>query len=385
MKHDFDEIIERRGFDGKKWNTYPADVIPMWVADSDFKSPQPIIDALAERVKHGIFGYTGNDPMFEKAAVRWVKTRFGWDADPSRVEFTPCVGAALALAVKAFSRPGDNVLVQTPIYPPFRSVTKTNGRNVLENRLVFRDGNFHIDFDDLEKKLADPKTTLFLLCNPHNPSGRAFTKEELLAMGELCRKHNVVVFSDEIHCDYVFSGHTHHCFPALSPELAAISLVSINPSKTFNIADFRTAAVMSDNKYLLDRYRAQLASQKLGRCSTGIIAFIKAYTECDYYADGVREYTEKNMRYAVGYINDRIPRLSAHMPDATYLLWMNCTELKLSQPDLVKFFVEKAKVGMNSGADFGVEGTGFMRMNLACPLSTVERAMERIEKAVKAL
>lgn len=385
MQHNFDEIIERRGHDGKRWNTYAPDVLPLWVADSDFRCPQPVIDALKERIDHGIYGYTGNDGSFEKAAVRWVRDRFGWNADPAKVEFTPCVGAALALAVKTFSRPGDNVLVQTPIYPPFRAVTHYNGRNVLENRLLFRDNNFHIDFEDLDKKLADPRTTLFLLCNPHNPSGRAFTREELLRMGEMCKKHNVIVFSDEIHCDYVYSGHKHVSFPTLSREMADISLVSINPSKTFNVADFRTAAVMSDNQHLIDRFRVETATQKMGRCSTGIITFVTCYTECDYYADGVRDYTEKNMRFAVDYINERIPGVSAHMPDATYLLWMNCTELGMSQPDLVKFFVEKARVAMNNGADFGVEGVGFMRMNLATPMANVKEAVERIEKAVKAL
>jgi Bifunctional PLP-dependent enzyme with beta-cystathionase and maltose regulon repressor activities len=204
-------------------------------------------------------------------------------------------------------------------------------------------------------------------------------------MGEMCKKHNVIVFSDEIHCDYVYSGHKHVSFPTLSREMADISLVSINPSKTFNVADFRTAAVMSDNQHLIDRFRVETATQKMGRCSTGIITFVTCYTECDYYADGVRDYTEKNMRFAVDYINERIPGVSAHMPDATYLLWMNCTELGMSQPDLVKFFVEKARVAMNNGADFGVEGVGFMRMNLATPMANVKEAVERIEKAVKAL
>ncbi|GFH62686.1 MAG: aspartate aminotransferase [Candidatus Desulfovibrio kirbyi] len=386
-QHNFDEIIERRGHDGEKWNTYPTDVLPMWVADSDFRCPQPILDALAARVSHGIFGYTSNAfGAFEHAAARWMRARFGWDADSSWVEFAPCVGAALAQAVLSFTDPGDCVLIQPPIYPPFRSVTTRNGRYLLENPLVRRDGNYTVDFDDLEHKLAHPRCKLFLLCNPHNPSGRAFAETELLAMGELCREHNVTIFSDEIHCDYVFGGRRHIPFPSLSEEMADISLVAINPSKTFNIADFRTAAVISANKTLRTRFAAGVANAKLGRCSSGIIAFVTAYTECDQYADGVANYVEKNLEYAVARINARIPRLSAHKPEGTYLLWIDCRGLGLNrQSALERFFLEEAKTALNSGTDFGVEGAGFMRMNLACPLATLQDGLARIERAVNGL
>ncbi len=385
LTHNFDEIIDRKGF-GKKWATYPADVIPMWVADSDFKAPQPLIDAIERLARHGIYGYTGSDGAFEKAAARWMDVRFGWKADPSWVEFVPCVGAALSLAVTCFTKPGDNVLMQTPIYPPFTAVTKYNGRNPLNNPLIKnKDGNYSIDFEDLEKKLAQPRTKLFLLCNPHNPSGRAFTKEELTRMGEMCKKHGVIVFSDEIHCDYVYPGHKHISFPTLSKDMADISLVSINPSKTFNIADFRTAAVLSANKHLLEHYKIAMTNSKLGRCSFGITAFETAYTKCDYYADQVAVYIKKNIDYVVDSFKARVPKLSVYAPDATYLLWIDCSKLGMNQADLVKFFLEKAKVAMNSGTDFGVEGTGYMRMNLACPLSTVKEAVARIEKAVNAL
>ena len=384
-RYNFDTVIERRGAMCRKWETYPEDVLPMWVADSDFKAPQEIIDALAKRVQNGAFGYSLNDGSFEKAAVLWMKKRFGWNADPAWAEFLPSIGTAMAIAVKAFSKPGDFVLMQTPLYPPFTAVTKYNDRVPLNNPLIWREGNYQIDFEDFEKKAADPKTTLFFLCNPHNPSGRAFTEAELRRMGEICIKHNVTVFSDEIHCDYVFSGHKHICFPTLGPEFEKMCAVGINPSKTFNIADLRTAALIIPDEELRNHYKHELTACKLGRCTLGITGFITAYEQCDIYADEVCAYIEANMKFAADYVNRNIPGISTFMPDATYLLWLDCRKLGKDQKELVRFFLEDAKVAMNSGEAFGDAGKGFMRMNLACPRSLVEEGLRRIEKAVKAL
>ena len=384
-KYCFETIIERRGTMSSKWETYPEDVLPMWVADSDFKCPVEIIDALAKRVQNGAFGYCANDGKFEKAAVTWMRKRFGWNADPAWVEFLPSVGTALAMAVKTYTQPGDNVLLQTPLYPPFTSATQNNGRVPLNSPLVWRNGAWHIDFDDFERKAANPRTSLFFLCNPHNPSGRAFTEQELRRMGEICIRHNVTIFSDEIHCDYVHSGHKHIPFPSLGTAFAKICAVGINPSKTFNIADLRAAAVIIPDEHLREQYRKEVLACKFGRCSFGVISFITAYEMCDDYADEVRAYIESTMRYAVDRFHSAIPRIKTSMPDATYLLWLDCRDLGMEQEELESFFLTKAKVALNSGLSFGTEGKGFMRMNLACPRTLAEEGLRRIENAVNAL
>ena len=381
--HNFDEEIERRGTDCKKWNTYPPEVLPMWVADTDFKAPQEVIDALVDRAKHGVFGYTGmTGGSFEKVTASWLRRRFGWQAEPSWVEYTPTIGTALAFAVTSFSMPGDSVVIQTPLYPPFRIGIESNGRKAVASPLQWRDGTYAIDFEDLEKKLAQPGTRLLLLCNPHNPTGKCYTREELLRISELCLRHDVVVFSDEIHADFIYGANAMVSFPTLSPEAAMQSLVAVNPSKTFNIADFKTAAVVSANADLLDKYRATVQGARLGRVSFGIKAYEIAFTECDYYMDQVRDYIGRNMAYAVQYFHDRIPAIRAYHPDATYLLWLDCRELGLPQAALEKFFLEKAGVAFNSGTEFGPEGEGFMRMNLGCTMKVLRDGLERIEKAV---
>ncbi len=382
---NFDQIIVRRGFDGYKWNRYPQDILPMWVADSDFKSPEQVINALAQRVQHGVFGYTHpENPAFAQAAARWMQARFGWQANPAWVEFSPGVCAALSLCVTAFSNPGDDVVMLTPVYPPFFATVSNNGRNPVSSSLLLNNNNYEVDFEDLENKLAQPRARLLFLCNPHNPTGRVFTRAELLRMGELCLKHNVIVVSDEIHCDYVYPGHEHIPFPALSSELAQISLVAISPSKTFNIADMHTSAVLSASPHLLGLYRAASSNANLGRHSMGIIAFTTAYNQCEAYADAMLQYVQANLEYAVNYIKQHIPEIKAYMPQSTYLLWLNCSGLGFaSQDDLMNFFLNKAKVALNSGTDYGPEGKQFMRINLACPKELVQEGLSRIEKAVR--
>lgn len=383
MQHDFDAIIDRSGTYSKKWDAYPKDVLPMWVADTDFKSPQPVVDALARRVAHGVFGYSSGEDIFKKATQGWLQRRFGWNMETGWVDFVPSVGTGLAAVIRALTAPGDNVLIQTPIYPPFISVPLDNGRVPLANPMVWRDGGYMIDFADLETKLADPKTTLMMLCNPHNPTGRCFSREELLRVGELCRKHGAYVLSDEIHSDFVYRGN-HIPFPALSPELAEICVVSINPSKTFNIADLRIAALITPGKETRVRISRELTACRFGLCSLSVLAYETAYTRCDYYADQVREYLGKNMDYAVRYFAENIPAITAYKPEATFLLWLDCRKFGLSQPELVSFFLEKAKVALNSGTDFGAkEGKGFMRLNLGCPMTVLGEALGRIERAVR--
>lgn len=383
-RYDFDRIVNRRGEDGVKWNFYREDVLPMWIADSDFKAPDEVVAALIKRAEHGVFGYTNSaKPDFGEACARWMRVRFGWAVDPGWVEFVPGVCAGLALCVKAYSKPGDNVVMLTPTYPPFYQICHDNGRNPLSSPLLGDGcGNYTINFTGLEEKLSHPRTRLMFLCNPQNPTGCVFSREELLKIGELCLKYGVLVISDEIHCDYVFPGRTHIPFSSLSKELAEISLVMINPSKTFNIADLHTGAVISASENILKRFKAEVACASLGRHSFGVIALTTAYNQCDDYADEVLAYIHTNMKFAVDYINRHIPKIRAYMPQSTYVLWLDCSGLGISsQEDLLALFLEKGKLALNSGTDYGPEGYQYVRMNLACPRSLVEEGLRRLKQA----
>lgn len=383
-RHDFDRIINRRGGDSVKWNVYPEDVLPMWVADADFLAPEPIVRALAERVAHGVFGYSsGLEDAFKNAAAHWMRSRFGWEAAPEQVAFSPSVVISLVLCVQCFTEPGEEVLFFTPSYPPFFNVPQNNGRKTIHSPLVNREGRYEIDFADFEEKASRPSARLLFLCNPHNPTGRVFTREELTRIGDICIKHGVLIIADEIHCDYVHPGGAHLPFPSLSREFAMRSLVLINPSKTFNIADLHCSAVISENAELLEAFKAAAQRMALHSSALGMRALIAAYTQCAWYADEIAAYTLQNIVTAVERINSRVPGISARVPESTFLLWLDCREMGLTQEDLEGFFLHDAKLALNSGVAFGAEGEGFMRLNLACPRSTVAEALDRLERAAR--
>jgi len=388
MKHNFDEMIDRRVSECKKYEpAYPEDVIPMWIADTDFAVPEEIAAAIQERAKHPCYGYPVESFEFEKSAASWEKKRFGWDVKPEWVKYANGVLPFLMYAIRAFAYPGDKVVFQTPVYPPFYAITRNNGCQIVTNPLVQdENGKYQIDFEDLEKKLKDPRVKLFFLCNPHNPVMRAYTREELIQIGELCLKYHVIVIADEIHCDLTYKEYEHIPFASISEEFANNSMVLINPSKTFNIAGFRTGAAIIPNKEMRDNIQIIIEDNKnYGRTIFGMLSFITAYNECEYYADEMMEYLEENKNYIVKFMKERIPRIRLAEPEATYLLWLDCRALNMTQEELKKFFFEKAKLGLNDGATFGAEGVGFMRMNIACPKATLTEALNRLEKAVKEL
>ena len=387
MQHNFDELIERRGTECKKWNTYDADVIPMWIADTDFKCPQPVIDAMVKRAEHGIFGYPTNLNSFEQSIVNWQKKRFGWEVQTDWVEYTPAVIPAIVYAMYAFTNPGDNIVIQMPAYHPFHAIIPDNGRHILGNPLILReDGSYDVDFENLEELLKKRKTTMFLLCSPHNPTGKCFTREELTKMSELCLKYNVFVVSDEIHSDIIYSGNQHIPYGSLSQAAADNCVVCVNPSKTFNIAGVRTGAAIIPNRNNHDLFYAPLEALKAyGRTIFGTLPIEVNYNECEYYADQLLEYLEGNRKYLKDFLETRVPKIKMGNPQATYLMWLNCKELNLEPKELQQFFLQKAKVAMNEGSTFGPGGAGFMRMNIACPRSRLVEALERIEKAVNQL
>ena len=385
LVHDFDEVVNRRGTDSKKYSVYPEDVIPMWIADSDFKAPQPVVDALVERVQQGVYGYTPVSPRLKAAAAKWQETRFGWEVNPDAVEFVPGVISGVISAVRALSHPGDNIVIQTPCYPPFTDLSEHNGRHLLRNELLFKDGRYEIDFEDFEAKVKDPRTKLFILCNPQNPTGRVFTREELIRLGELCLKYHVTVLSDEIHSDLVYSGHKHIPFASISKEFEQNTISFMNPSKTFNLPGFRTAAFIAANPVLKNAVHDMVVNNKaIGENICGTVAFCTAYEQCAYYADQMVAYLEENRNLVEETLKD-VDGIDVIHAEGTYLLWLDCRKLNMSQEELDRFFVETVKLGLNSGKSFGPEGNGFLRMNIACPRSTVKEAMNRIVTAVKAL
>jgi cystathionine beta-lyase len=381
--HDFDQIVDRRGTECKKYDAYAPDILPMWIADTDFRCPQPIVDAMVERARHGVYGYPINTRNFNRAVAGWEKRRFGWEIDEDWVEFTPAVMPALIYAIQMFTHPGDHIVLQLPIYPPIHQAVVNNGRVISNNQLVLRDGQYQVDFEDLEKRLRNPRTRMMILCHPHNPVGKAFTREELLRIGELCARHHVLVVTDEIHQDIVYPGHRHHPFASLSDLHRDNTIICINPSKTFNTAGFRTGAVIIPNQALREVYNESIINNKgYGRTVFGIAALEIAYNECGYYADQLMQYLAGNLEFMLKFFREEIPSIKVIRPQATYLVWLDCRELGMPQVELNRFMMERAKVALNDGNTFGAGGTGFLRLNIACRRATLEEGLGRIRTAL---
>ena len=389
MKHDFNLEINRRNTECKKYEaaSYPEDVIPMWIADTDFATPVEISQALKDRMDHSCFGYPANQEEFESSAARWMRDRHSWDVKPEWVKYGQGVMPFIKFAIDAFTAPGDKVIIQTPVYPPFHALVINNGRQLVANPLV-KGENLHytMDLDDLEQKLKDARTKLLLLCSPHNPVMRAWTKEELTAVGDLCLKYGVFIVVDEIHCDLTYKGFHHVSFGTLGERYYNNSMVLINPSKTFNIAGFRVGAAIIPETTARDKIETAIVNNKAyGRTIFGNIAFVTAYTKCDYYADELMEYLEENKNFMVEFLQTRVPKIKVGNPEATYLIWLDCSDLGMNQSKLKAFFRENVKLGLNDGATFGPNGVGFMRMNIACTKKTLKEALERLEAEVNKL
>ena len=386
--YDFDRIIERRGTDSIKWNGLEerfgsGDVIPLWVADMDFPAPGPVIRAVPERAGHGVFGYTRTPERFYDAVTGWLKRRHGWEVFRNEISFSPGIVTALVMIVEAFSEPGDQILVQSPVYYPFFDVIRKSGRTVIDSPLFRGEtGRYEIDFEDLEKKLARPETTLMLLCSPHNPVGRVWTRAELTRMGELCCAHGVLVAADEIHCDFVYPGHAFIPFMSLGDDLGMNCLSLMAPSKTFNMAGLKSSLVMAKNPEILNTYNAQLEAHHLdGMNCFGLAATVAAYEEGDEYVDQLIPYLEGNVTLVRNFLRERLPQIKLFDPEGTYLLWLDCRAVSEDPRELKDFFLKKARVALSPGAVFGPTGASFMRMNIGCPRSVITEALDRIEGA----
>lgn len=385
--YNFDESVDRRGSDCKKYSpgAFADDVLPMWIADTDFPVPDAVVAAANKRAAHPVFGYPYELPAFNKAVQGWMKRRHNWEIAASSVEFATGVIPAQIFCLRAFTHPGDKIVVQTPLYPPLQEAVVDNGRTLVTNPLLEQEGYYTIDFDDLEAKLADPRVTMFVLCNPHNPVGRSFKRTELERIAELCLANNVVVFADEIHGDIVYPENEHIPFASLSKEVAEITITGINPGKAFNVAGVRTAAVIIENPLLMEKYLISRKNNKgMGRTVFGQNVFIACYNNGDQYVDEEVAYLAENVQYLADFIQEKLPEVKFHKPEATYLMWLDFRELGLTQPQLMRLLEDTGKIGLNSGTGFGVEGTGFARLNIAVPKTVLQEGCRRLETAIKA-
>lgn len=390
MKYDFDKVIVRYGTNAIKWDDLDktfgaADILPMWVADMDFEAPQPVVDAMVKRAQHGIYGYTAKPESFYSSISNWMEKRHGWHVENEWIDVSAGVVPAISLSILAYSEPGDKVLLQSPVYFPFFSTIENNNRVIVNSRLKYENHQYKIDFEDLELKLKSG-VKLFILCNPHNPVGRVWSREELEKIGELCIRHNVVIVSDEIHSDLIFGKNTHIPIASISKELANRTVTCMAPSKTFNIAGLYTSVVIISDRALRDKFKQAITRLEAeAKNLFGIIALEAAYTHGEEWLEQALSYLEGNLDFLVDYFHTRIPKIKVLKPQGTYLAWLDCRELGMNQKDLVDFFIYKAKVGLNDGTVFGAGGEGFMRLNAACPRSLLEEGLKRIENAVNML
>jgi cystathionine beta-lyase len=384
---NFDESIAREGtgcikYDRRKETFGKDDVIPMWVADMDFRTPGFIVSALQQRLDHQLYGYTFRTPEYYSSIIDWHKRRHNWTIEHDWIMFTPGVVPALNFATLAFTNPGDSVVVQPPVYFPFFSAVEAHGRKLIYNRLKETADGWKMDLDALEKSI-DATTRMIILSNPHNPVGRVWSKEELQDLAALCIRHNIIILSDEIHCDLVLPGYTHIPVASLSPEVADRTITCISPSKTFNLAGLSTSSVVISNPELRKKFKRITESLHVSNGNIfGIVASAAAYSEGDKWLDSLLEYIDGNIDYVTDYLHKMVPEIIPSVTEATYLLWLDCRKFGMKGTELMSFFVSRANIGMNEGSTFGAGGEGFMRMNVATTRSNVIKALENIESTV---
>lgn len=389
--YDFDKIIDRHGtnclkFDFAKERGKNGDELSLWVADMDFEVAKPITDALQAQVNHGIYGYTEVKSDYFDIVKNWFKDNFGWDIKKGSLVKTPGVVYAIAMAVKAFTKEGEAVIIQQPVYYPFGEMIIANNRKLVNSPLVLKDGRYEIDFEDFEKKIIKNNVKLFILCSPHNPVGRVWSVEELKKIGDICIKHNVVIFSDEIHADFVYEPNKHHVFASLGESYAANSVIATAPSKSFNIAGLQVSNIFIENKKLRDAFRNEIVKSGYSQLNTmGLVAARAAYESGKEWLDEVRAYISDNLIFFRDYLKENIGELSLIEPEGTYLVWVDFRKLGLSEKQREDLIVNKAKLWIDSGAMFGVDGEGFERFNIACTREYLKMALDSLAKAIKGL
>lgn len=385
MKYNFDEIIPRKNSDCLKYDKLQEmfgtdDALSMWIADMDFRTPPFVIEALRRRLDHEVLGYTFCSPQWKPAIQNWVSRHYGWDVKEEEIGFVGGIVPAISFAVQCFTAPNDKILIQPPVYHPYHHVVKDLGRTLVYNPLRLVNGQFEIDFEDLERKIVGCK--LFLLCNPHNPGGRVWNADELVRIADICAKNGVIVISDEIHCDMALTGYKHTVFATVSEAAAQNSVTLMAASKTFNIAGLKSSYHIIQNEALRKQYSEYLTRSELDTAHLfATTAVAVAYNEGDEWLAQMLQYVEENIAFLDKYLKENMPKISFIRPQASYLVFLDARELGMPQERLVEFFLKEAKVAMNDGTMFGQEGAGFMRMNLGCPRATLQQALEQIKAA----
>ena len=388
-KYDFNKIIDRRNSSCLKYDfgmqrKGRTDLLPMWVADMDFALPEEILADFHKRIDHGIFGYTDPDAEYFAALNRWTSTHYGYEIDPSWVTLGCGVVFGLATGVKAFTEPGDAILIQQPVYYPFREVIEDNGRTFINSQLHYENGKYTIDFGDFEQKIRENKVKAFLLCNPHNPAGRVWTREELTRLGDICLKHNVIILDDEIHCDFVYAPHHFTSFLTLDEKYRNNLVVFNSPSKTFNVAGLQPGNIIIPDKELRRRYRKANAAAGYSQGSImGQVAVKSCYTKGDAWVKELVEYIAGNIAWAREFVKANFPKATFVEPEGTYLVWIDFSGYGLSDDELEHLMVDEAKLWLDSGKIFGPATAQFERFNMACPRSTVEKAFNQLKDAME--
>lgn len=390
MVYDFDQVVDRRNTQSQKWDNMirmgNGDAIPMWIADMDFPCPQPVIEAVMTRAKHPIYAYPKVDDSFYSVTAHWIKRRYGWEIDPSWAVFTVGITPIYNNLIIALTEPGDKIIIQPPVYQCFPEAVLNNGREISANMLRYRDGKYTMDFEDLQKRAADPKAKIMILSSPHNPVGRVWTRDELLQVAKICYENNVLLISDEIHGDFMLFGHEHIPTASLNETYAKNIVTCYAPTKTFNIAGIRCAAIIIPDEKLRALLNKQLRAVRANELSIfAQPAYIAAYTLCDDYIEQLRKYLEESVEYVDSFFKKHMPKIKLVRPESTYLLWFDCSELGMTSKELEEFFIQKAAVGVMISDYFGVKGIPFMRMNIACSRVTLKQALEQLLEAYNKL
>lgn len=389
MQYDFDTLIDRTNTNSIKWDasTLPEgcrDAIPLWVADMDFACPPEVVSAIQDRAAHPIYGYTDRSAGYYSSLVDWMKRRNRWEIRRDWVLFAPGVVPALNLAVLAYTQPGDKIIIQPPVYYPFASAVLNNGRQMVENPLILQNGRYTMDFDDLERKI-DERAKLLVLCSPHNPVGRVWSEDELSRLVEICAANNIVIVSDEIHSDIIVGKEAHRCTASLSEKAADITVTLTAPNKTFNLAGLQIANIIIPNPRLRHAFSQQCANIGLGLSNIfGIVAQEAAYAKGEPWLEELLVYLRENDRFLKRFLEERLTQISVFPLEGTYLPWLDCRSLGLSDAQLHDLFLKQAKLWLDDGTMFGTGGSGFMRLNIACPRAVLAQALQQLERAIKA-
>lgn len=389
MKYNFDEVINRKNTNSIKYDFAvergkPDGILPLWVADMDFRVPTSVTEALVKVSEHGIFGYSECKRDYYKALHNWYLTRFGWELQEEWLVKTPGVVYAICTAIRALTKEGDGVIIQQPVYYPFSESIKANKRKLVNSSLQYKNGKYHIDFNDFETKIIENNVKLFILCSPHNPVGRVWTKEELTRLGDICIKHDVLVISDEIHADFVYEGYQHTIFADINQEFLDRTITCTAPSKTFNLAGLQNSNILIANESIRHEFKNEIVRSGYSQLNTmGLVACQAAYEGGAMWLDELKEYLSSNLSYVRKFIADKIPQIKLVEPEGTYLIWLDCSGLNLDSDVLEELIVNKAKLWLDGGIMFGPDGDLFQRINIACPRKVLEQALTQLEKAIK--